>query len=220
MAKTKKQKALDEELIQECEGYHRSHNKPDGAYLLERGRFYNTNKIKRLIEKGADVRVKDRNGNTPLHVAIWMGDETFAKLLIDSDAKVNAKGEYGSTSLHFAVCWDNIAIAKLLIASGADVGAKNKGGFTPLHLAHDLQIINALIKAGAKVNAKNNIGNTPLHKLNNRDKSNLGKAELLIRAGADVNAENLDGETPLLLSYSHVELRKLLKEHGAVIIKI
>ena len=149
MAKTKKQKALDEELIQECEGYHRSHNKPDGAYLLERGRFYNTNKIKRLIEKGADVRVKDRNGNTPLHVAIWMGDETFAKLLIDSDAKVNAKGEYGSTSLHFAVCWDNIAIAKLLIDSGAWVNAKNKFGQTPLHFFKSQKMKVLLIQHGA-----------------------------------------------------------------------
>ena len=67
MAKSKKQKELDEELLRECQGYTRRDNKLDGAYIKEGGYFFNINKIKRLISAGADVNVKDEDGWSPLY---------------------------------------------------------------------------------------------------------------------------------------------------------
>ena len=86
MVKSKKQKALDEELLRECEGYRTTDIKPDGAYIQIGGCFYNINKIKRLIEAGANVRVKTNNGFTPLHYASGNGYTELAKLLIEAGA--------------------------------------------------------------------------------------------------------------------------------------
>ena len=44
-----------------------------------------------LIEKGADVNVADRHGNTPLHLAAKGGFLGIAKQLVKAGANVNAK---------------------------------------------------------------------------------------------------------------------------------
>jgi len=142
MRRTKEQKALDEELLREYEGYHRSHNKPDGAYIEEDEYFYNINKIKRLIASGADVNVKN-DGFTPLHLAVGMKNIELAKLLIVSGADVRAKNKWGSTPLHLA---DSVELAKLLIDSGADVVAKNNDGYAPLDWATSKKMRNLLKK--------------------------------------------------------------------------
>ena len=185
MAKSKKQRELDEELLRECRGYTQTETKPDGAYIKHCSMFVNMNKIKRLIKAGADVNAKDNNGRLPLIFAAWELNKKLIKLLISAGADVNAKGNNGESLLH-----------------------KTLGIIRTVHI---------LIKAGADVNAQDNDGDTPLHKI--ADYKKLGTVELLISAGADVNAENLNGETPLLLLYDFVEIRNLLKEHGAVIIK-
>ena len=147
MRRTKEQKAMDEELLRECEGYTTRDNKPDGAYIEEHGYFYNLNKIKRLIDSGADVGAKDNDGFTPLHLA---DSVELAKLLIDSGADVRAKNKWGYTPLHWAIRKNKIEIAKLLIDSGADVGAKDDDGQTPLHEAKSQEMKTLLKEHGAK----------------------------------------------------------------------
>ena len=121
MRRTKEQKALDEELFRECDGYTTNSHKPDGAYIKAKGRFFNLNKIKRLIEAGADVNAKNKNqyGETPLHWALWRDNIETTKLLIDSGADVNAKNKSGITPLAWAVDKRNIELVKLLIKAGA-----------------------------------------------------------------------------------------------------
>jgi len=158
MGKSEKQKALDKELLRECQGYTTRDIKPDGAYIQEGGWFFNLNKIKRLIASGADVRAKDRNGYTPLHLAIRSDNIEIAKLLIVSGADVRAYSDNGFTPLHSAVYCDNIEIAKLLIDSGANVEAKDCSlGRTPSQWAWDQswgrkswEMIDLLKKHGAK----------------------------------------------------------------------
>ncbi|KAJ7636552.1 ankyrin repeat-containing domain protein, partial [Roridomyces roridus] len=42
-----------------------------------------------LIEKGADINVKDDDGSTPLHVALAKGHADVAKLLIERGANIS-----------------------------------------------------------------------------------------------------------------------------------
>ena len=50
------------------------------------------------------------NGDTPLHAAIWAGDDEAARALIDAGADIDAAGEDAYTPLHAAIaqrnrCW-------------------------------------------------------------------------------------------------------------------
>lgn len=82
--------------------------------------------LTKLINEGADMNVKDRHGNTPLHDAAsirYPPRLPVIKLLIDKAAGVNTKNNHGETPLHFAVLQDYF-VAELLIEKGADVNAK------------------------------------------------------------------------------------------------
>ena len=153
MAKSKKQKELDKELREECWGYSERDNKPDGAYIKAKGIFFNLNKIKRLIEMGADVNAKNGYGYSPLRLAV-RGDNKLIKLLISAGADVNTKDYRGESPLHIAILNENIALVKLLISAGADVNAKDKYSKSPLRRAVDKNnkaIAKLLIKAGVDV---------------------------------------------------------------------
>lgn len=88
-----------------------------------------------LLANRADVDVKNRDGATPLHMAILEPGLTFVELLLRHDADVNAKMEGGLNSLHVATVQGNLELVELLLRYDADVTAKTPGGATPLSVA-------------------------------------------------------------------------------------
>ena len=125
MISTEEHMKLDKELFIECVGYLERDDKPDGAYIQNYGRFFNINKIKRLIEMGADVNFKDAHGQSPLLLAVSWSNKALVEILISAGADVNTVDRCGDSPLEVAVYRDNVPIAKLLISAGADVNAKN-----------------------------------------------------------------------------------------------
>jgi ankyrin repeat protein len=101
--------------------------------------------VKALIEAGADVNASAKDGDTPLHKAIF---------------SVTLHAENPSATDSFSKTSKAEAVDKVqtLIKAGADVNKQNKRGETPLHDAAEGSSVTAvriLLNAGANPNIRN-----------------------------------------------------------------
>jgi len=73
-----------------------------------------------LINKGARIDLKDRDGNTPLMAAARIGNLDAARILISRGANLNATNSAGETPLIAAVQRRDVPMTRLLLTQGAD----------------------------------------------------------------------------------------------------
>jgi len=105
------------------------------------------------------INAKDKNGNTPLSLAVSQKNEKEIIKLIELGADVNVKDKNGNTPLSIAVNNKDKKIITTLITT------KTQDGDTPLHTAvhnMDAKGVQALVAAGADLNAKDKNDKTPL----------------------------------------------------------
>ncbi|XP_071722895.1 uncharacterized protein [Rutidosis leptorrhynchoides] len=98
--------------------------------------------VQLLLERGADLEVKDEEGAMPLHDACAGGFAEIAQLLVsranDSDSlkrMLECVDVEGDTPLHHAARGEHVEIVRLLLASGASPTKTNIDGKTPCDLA-------------------------------------------------------------------------------------
>ena len=158
--------------------------------------------IKTLIDFGADINVRDFDGDTPLADAV--SNPEAVKIFLDMNADVNSPNNWGRTPLMKAAEFNSIDTIKMLIEHGAYVNSKDQNGSTVfMHIdpygdpQSNLQTLQVLIDAGADVNAKDNNGRTVLMHFMPDEYTEDCYIVPLIKAGSDVNAQNNDGETVL-----------------------
>ena len=171
-----------------------------------------------LLDKGADVKVRDRFQMTPLHRASYSyvqgQDLTLVQRLIDKGADVNARGNNGLIPLHQAAQSGGIKLAQLLLDNGADINSYDKYSGpigsasisgTVLQVAINFnpkeEMATFLVERGAKLNKKDSSGNTELHLAALKGYSDLTRH--LVEHGADVNALNEHGRSALYYAARH-----------------
>lgn len=175
--------------------------------------------VERLLERGADVDFRGKNGYTALIQAARDGRSHLVKILLPLGADVNAIAtETNETSLILAAKRNRKEVVNQLLEAGANVNTKRSDGMTALMLAarggHQ-QTAHALIEAGADINYQLENGATAL--MLAAQHGHLGAIYVLLAAKADVNLKASNGATALTLAnaYRHTEAVKMLKKAGA-----
>ena len=111
----------------------------EGVTPLIMAAWYNENPevTKLLLDAGADVNARDKNGCTPLiWAAVFNENPEVTKVLIDAGANVNARSEYGTTPLMHAAWYNqNPEVIKVLLDAGADGRVKDNAGKTAFDYA-------------------------------------------------------------------------------------
>lgn len=92
-------------------------------------------KVRQLVDWGADVSGEDYGRWTPLHLAAEQGCCAVAKILLRHDANIEQTTNKGKTPLHIAAESARSAMVSYLLVAGANLIARSNRGHTAVYLA-------------------------------------------------------------------------------------
>jgi ankyrin repeat protein len=97
---------------------------PGHTALMRAALDGNTEGVKELIRRGADVNQRDDNGRTALIFAVINMHYETMKVLLEYGADVNVKSNEGGTALMGAALAGDLRMVQALLDKGADVHAR------------------------------------------------------------------------------------------------
>jgi ankyrin repeat protein len=181
-----------------------------------------------MLDRGADINIRDGYGRTPLHKTVeqsQFADVVLkAKFLIDHGAKVNIQAKNSNSTLFDAgqVSYKYTPnLFRYLISRGADVKLTGIDDITVLHQLmtslnpEAIDLIQQVIAAGGNVNGQDKKGNTSLHYLARKPHANaIAKAKLLLKTGAKLDIKNKASQTPFELAQeqNNIEMVEFLSK--------
>lgn len=177
-----------------------------------------------LIEKGANIKQRAKDGSTLLHAAALGGDPAIIRYLLKKGFDVNAKGVGGMTPAQASLSNLRTYAVRIFMQNGADASIKNAKGISLYDMAKpwklDLDSFKKLdpnradedgtlplyfaVKTGDREGIKELLKlKADINNLDSRHYSALQIAKVedftfLIELGAKVNAKDNDGVTPLM----------------------
>ncbi|XP_077758641.1 protein phosphatase 1 regulatory subunit 12B isoform X8 [Canis aureus] len=197
----------------------------DGAVFLAACSSGDTDEVKKLLARGADINTVNVDGLTALHQACIDENLDMVKFLVENKANVNQQDNEGWTPLHAAASCGYLNIAEYFINHGASVGIVNSEGEVPSDLAEEPAMKDLLLEQVKKqgVDLEQSRKEEEQQMLQDaRQWLNSGKIEdvrqprsgatalhvaaakgysevlrLLIQAGYELNVQDYDGWTPL-----------------------
>jgi len=200
---------------------------PEGTTLLMLS-SPDIEKVRLLVDRGADVNRAAKTGFTPLMVALnRRGASPVAQLLLDRGARVqpaDPKPVHGASPLFYAVWTGNLDAARALVERGASPNMPMKlggqGAVTLLDMAvfqGDQPMVRQLAAAGLDINALDEFG---LSMLDNAVLGNdVGMARTLIALGAKVDLTDETSLTALMhassVDFGDTAMVELLVASGA-----
>ena len=129
--------------------------------------------IQTLLDNGADPKISDRQGRTPLMRAALLGNLDAVQVFVGHDeSNVYDAGSSGQTPLHCACLISNMELIHQFIELDGE---------------------------GRALKMRDDQGNTPFLECA-QPPVQIEPFEFLLESGADVNEENNNGETALLLA--------------------
>lgn len=178
----------------------------------------NVEALNRCIDQKLDLNAKDKDGNTPIHLAAQYNLLELVQILIDGEADLNSRNFLYATPMHTAIENGSNEVIQELIEAGAELEARNNRARTPLHEAAmngNREAAICLIDNFADIHALMEKDMQPLHLASWYGQADV--VELLIERGANLNAVNSDGNTALHFAAfnGQVKVIKQLINHHA-----
>ena len=151
-----------------------------------------------LIKRGADVQVRKRNKDQPLHVQCYAKNLKAIQYLLEAGADVNSRGDCGNSPLHLAASAAKIAQPKTR-TGGNEMTSKNNSENVFETDESDIE------KEDQCDDDDDDEGSLDDVKIETDDNTRVRIVMELISRGADVHAKNDNVQTPLLLLSSTQE---------------
>ena len=177
---------------------------------------------KLLLAAGADPKLANRLGVTPLGIASTNGNADMIRILIKAGADANAPDSVGEPPLWAAVRSGSLDAVKALADANASLAFKDSAQQTTLMLAireDRPNIVKYLVEKGLDVNAKTRTGQTPAWVLPN-SVPGFGHGVGIVRGGLPERGSRYlipGGLSPLLYAArdGRTESAKILVAAGA-----
>jgi hypothetical protein len=180
--------------------------------------------IARLSTAGADIRARDGNARTPLHVAAFASHRDAMRALVQAGADPNALDGDSYDIVTIAAVANELPTLKAALEVGCsakNITSRYDGTalIAAAHLGH-VEVVRELIRAGAPLDHVNNLGWTALIEsivLGDGGPRHTATLAALVAAGANVNIADRGGTSPLKLATrrGYLEMVELLEKAGA-----
>jgi Ankyrin repeats (many copies) len=181
--------------------------------------------LRLLIERGANLNVRNADGRLPLHDCFELNHDDFAKILLDAGAVPDVctaaaygmhdqlqqilRGDSGNANdlttgnspLGWAAFGHQPKSATILFQHGAvaDCPPYDSYAWGPAAMVASIDVARILLEQGANPNWRDEEGNTPIHRVV-RSRIVLDPTKfikVLLEFGADASVRNREGRTPL-----------------------
>lgn len=178
-----------------------------------------------LEQHSGSINDRDSYGDTPLLVAIKLGDHSAVKLLVNWGANVHDHSFAGNLPLEVAVSLSQIDCARTLLEFDRTLAENRRShSHRPLHVAcqeQSIESVKILLEFGADPRHCNITSDTPLHTLARN--AEVGNPEIgsiiriLVSHGADIDAKGYGKRVPLhtSIAYNKSSCTAVLLEVGA-----
>ncbi|MEI0549977.1 ankyrin repeat domain-containing protein [Brachyspira intermedia] len=181
-------------------------------YIIENNSDRLIESVNLLLSKKANPNIKDKNGNTALHLAVMNAHKSkkeyieVINALIKNNANVNILNDKNQLALNISVINNDTEISNILINARSELN-NMYNGYAPIHTAvknNNIAITDTLLLNGADVDIKDSKGYSPLAIA--VENNNLEICRKLIRNNAAVDSKAID----IAKKMNNKEIKKLL----------
>ena len=155
--------------------------------------------IQFLVDRGADVNVRDAGGDSLLDDAVWTGPVDTVALLLAHGSRLNEpQTQTGATPINEAACRGYSPLVQYLLQFHPDLGIPDKRGYTPVDnaLRYGREEVALLLLEADTKTAQAPLSLGKLMDAASR-KNEPRVVEALLRRGVPANATLPSGSTPL-----------------------
>ncbi|KAK1877177.1 SH3 and multiple ankyrin repeat domains protein 1 [Dissostichus eleginoides] len=173
--------------------------------------------IRVLVEGGAHIDFRAKDGLTPLHKAVRGHRHTALLVLLSLGASADYKDRRGLTPLyHTVLTGGDTSCCETLLYHHAKLGIRDENGWDETHQAcqnGNSQHLEHLLFYGADSSSQNASGNTALHICALYNKESCSR--ILLYRGANKDTKNNSGQTAFQVAVmsGNFELGEIIKNH-------